>query len=182
MPNIDFQPATPAPVTPVAQAPAPSGDTPASTLDVNNDQNPVDNSTSFQGNPVTNSPASFGSAFNNVFHMFFGNNWNEALNPVAGVQHVYSDVLKPLASLAAGAVMPETAAAPAPGEENLPSNQSSPQVQSFDKFGDKFLGGALKGNLKGALIKANNDPAGFLLDMAQLTDMLPGGSKAAETI
>lgn len=185
MPTIDFQPTTPVNVSgngPAPAAPVNDNSTAASMLNVEDNQNPVDNTTSFQGNPVTNAPQSFGSAATNLFHVFFGNNWNEALNPVAGVKHIYNDVLKPLGSLAMGAVMPETAAAPAPGEETLPTNQSSPQVQSFDKFGDKFLGGALKGNLKGALIKANNDPAGFLLDMAQLTDMFPGGSKAAETM
>lgn len=129
-----------------------------------------------------NVATSTGHAVGSIGHILFGNNLNEAFNPVAGVKHVYNDVLKPFGNLAAGAVMPKTAAAPAPGEENLPTNQSSPQTKTFEQFGDQFLGGALKGNLKGSLDKAYNDPAGFLLDIAQLADILPGGSKVAETI
>lgn len=189
-PTINFQPDSGALANNAAPVTTP---TPAS---ADNSGSAVNNTTSFQGNPVSNAPASIGSTLGSLFHVFFGNNADQAFNPVAGVKHVWNDVLKPIGTLAVGSVAPQAAGGDlAPGQNEsdaivagqngapaaAPVNQSGP-ANAFANFGANFLGGALQGNLKGALVKANNNPAGFLLDLSQLVDAIPGAQPAADAI
>jgi hypothetical protein len=159
-PTNSSAPSTPVPVTPVA-----SGSTPSTTLPA--------------GAPdpaAPNAPWSVGQFLLNALKSVPEADYN-AVNGI--VLHPIN-TLNNLSDMIAGAFKPNVAEAPAPGQEG--QTVGSTPVQAFNQFGANFLGGALQGNLKGALTKAYQDPAGFLLDMSQLVDAVPGGSEASDAI